>query len=90
MKYCPSALGLALFLSSSALAQTWSVGLPFQEYVGGKAPIILAPAAYAIVEALAGAVTVSLHRVPLERAALRAAAQSLTWPLGPMLAASYA
>ncbi len=72
------------------LVNPGSVGLPFKEYVGGKAPTIMAHAEYAIVEARRGAVTVSLHRVPLDKAALRAAAQSLVWPLGPMLAASYA
>jgi predicted phosphodiesterase len=67
-----------------------SVGLPFQEIPAGKPPILLDHAEYAIVEATAGAISVTLCRVALDRAALRAQASACDHPLRPMLEASYA
>ena len=52
------------------LVNPGSVGLPFKEYMAGRAPTLLAHAEYAIVEAAGGRVSVSLHRVPLDPADL--------------------
>jgi len=67
-----------------------SVGMPFREYVGGRAPTLMAHAEYAIVTARDGAVDVQLRRVPLERAALRRQATAVAHPIAPMLDAEYA
>jgi predicted phosphodiesterase len=67
-----------------------SVGMPFREYVGGRAPKLMAHAEYAIVSGHGGAIDVQLRRVPLERSALRAQATSVKHPIAPMLAAEYA
>ena len=66
-----------------------SVGLAFQEYVDGKTPVLLPFGEWASVEADERGVDVRLHRVHLDRAAMRAAAASSTNPLAPMQAASY-
>jgi predicted phosphodiesterase len=66
-----------------------SVGIPFKEYVGGGPPVVLPYAEYATVEAVGGAVSVQLHRVPLEKAALRAAALSVDNPICASLAQMY-
>ncbi len=66
-----------------------SVGLPFQRYVGGGPPRILAAAEYAIVEARGADVSATLRRVPLERAALAAAARAWSEPLGGYLVGQY-
>jgi putative phosphoesterase len=68
------------------LVNPGSVGLPFLEPPAGKPPTILAHAEYAIVAAGG----VSLHRVALPRAALRAQAESCRHPLRGALAAQYA
>jgi predicted phosphodiesterase len=67
-----------------------SVGLPFKDYVGGQAPTVLGHAEYAIVEASKGAINVSLHRVPLDKNALRAAVATCDNPLRGMLLQQYA
>jgi predicted phosphodiesterase len=67
-----------------------SVGLPFREHVAGRPPTILPHAEYAIVAADRGDVSVALHRVALDRAALRAQAEACAHPLRAMLAAQYA
>jgi len=67
-----------------------SVGLAFREYVAGKTPQLLDHAEWACVEASALGVTVSLHRVRLDRRALHAAAIASDNPLAPFLAAEYA
>src|SRR5262245_59068042 len=72
------------------LVNPGSVGLAFEEYVSGRAPRILPHAEWACVEATRTGVNVSLHRVALDRAALRAAASGSDNPLAPMLAAEYA
>ena len=68
------------------LVNPGSVGMPFREYAAGQAPTILPHAEYAIVSAGG----VSLHRVELPRAALRAQAESAAHPLRAPLAAQYA
>jgi predicted phosphodiesterase len=73
------------------LVNPGSVGMPFREAnTPGRAPTVLPHAEYAIVRADAGAVTVSLHRVAVDREALRRAARATDHPLGEMLAAAYA
>jgi putative phosphoesterase len=52
------------------LVNPGSLGLPFETYVSGGPPTILAHAEYATVESVRGAVSVTLHRVPLDRDAL--------------------
>jgi predicted phosphodiesterase len=72
------------------LVNPGSVGLPFREHVHGRAPEILPHAEYAVVEARGGDVGITLRRVALERAALRAQAASVAFPLAPMLQQAYA
>ncbi|MEO7033784.1 MAG: metallophosphoesterase family protein [Polyangiaceae bacterium] len=67
-----------------------SVGMPFKEYVAGGPPSVLPYAEYASVEAGGGSVTVQLHRVPLDKAALRGAALSVDNPICASLAQMYA
>jgi hypothetical protein len=72
------------------LVNPGSVGLAFKEYVGGRAPTVLAHAEYAIVDGARGAIGVELRRVPLDRRALREAARASDNPLAPMLVQQYA
>jgi putative phosphoesterase len=72
------------------LVNPGSVGMPFKEYVAGRTPTVLAHAEYAIVESQAGVVGVDLRRVPLERSALRAAADDCENPFRCMLLRQYA
>jgi putative phosphoesterase len=67
------------------LVNPGSVGMPFVEYVGGRAPRLMPHAEYALVEAGAEGVNVRLHRVALDRAALRASVQDSDNPLAPSL-----
>src|SRR5215470_1942799 len=67
------------------LVNPGSVGLPFKEFVAGRAPTLLPHAEYAIVDGQGGGVTVTLRRVAVDRAALRAAAQASDNPLRDML-----
>lgn len=54
------------------LVNPGSVGLPFKEYVPGRAPTLLKGAEYAIVEASASrGVNVNLRRIPVDPQALR-------------------
>jgi putative phosphoesterase len=71
------------------LVNPGSVGMPFREFAAGQAPTILPHAEFAIVAADRGNVTVTLHRVALDRAALRAQAESSAHPLRAPLAAQY-
>jgi putative phosphoesterase len=71
------------------LVNPGSVGLPFREYVAGQPPTVLAHAEYATVEADHGRVSVSLHRIPLDRGCLRAAAQASDVPLRDALVQQY-
>jgi len=66
-----------------------SVGMPFKEHVFGGPPTVLAHAEYAIVESTARGVGVSLRRVELDRAALRAQLDGSDLPLAPMLREQY-
>jgi putative phosphoesterase len=72
------------------LVNPGSVGMPFKEFVAGRPPTVMAHAEYAIVASSPTGIGVTLRRVDLERAALRAAAQRSDLPLAPMLAAEYA
>lgn len=66
-----------------------SVGMPFEEFVNGREPRLLAHAEYAIVDARGGAIGVELRRVPLSRAALCAAAAASALPMRDMLIEQY-
>ncbi len=72
------------------LVNPGSVGAPFEEYVGGRAPVILPHAEYGIVTAGAGDVRVDLRRVVLDKAELRAQLADTTLPLRDDLLAQYA
>jgi hypothetical protein len=73
------------------LVNPGSLGLPFKEYVAGRPPTLLPDhAEYATIEAEGGAVGVALHRVPVDRAQLRAAVTACDNPLRGMLLAQYA
>lgn len=67
-----------------------SVGMPFKEYANGGPPTLLHHAEYATVEAQGGAVNVSLHRVPVDRDALRAAVKACDNPMRGALLQQYA
>jgi len=71
------------------LVNPGSVGMPFKEFVAGRTPVLLPHAEYAIVEARDGCVGVDLRRVPLECAALRAAAADCSNPFRTMLLRQY-
>ncbi|MEO7093706.1 MAG: metallophosphoesterase family protein, partial [Polyangiales bacterium] len=66
-----------------------SVGLAFREHAEGKAPTVLPHAEWASVEGTRAGVEIRLHRVHLDRAAMRAEAPASSNPLAPMLIASY-
>lgn len=72
------------------LVNPGSLGLPFKEHVAGRPPTLMTHAEYAIVEASGGDVGVTLRRVAVDRAALRAAVEASDIPLRPMLLAAYA
>jgi putative phosphoesterase len=71
------------------LVNPGSVGLPFKDYVGGRAPTILSHAEYAIIEESDGAIGVSLQRVLLDKDKLRQAQSDTDHPLGPWLREQY-
>jgi putative phosphoesterase len=71
------------------LVNPGSVGMPFRQYVGGRAPEIMPHAEYAIIDGSGANVGVILRRVALDRAALRAQAGSVDFPLGPALQQAY-
>lgn len=66
-----------------------SVGMPFQEYVGGKPPHILPFAEYAIVDSSARNISVSLQRIALDTRELAAAARAVDNPMSSWLASMY-
>jgi putative phosphoesterase len=66
-----------------------SVGLPFKEYVAGRAPTLLDHAEYATIGADRDGVTVQLRRVAVDRAALRNAVKDSDNPLRDMLVQHY-
>ncbi len=72
------------------LVNPGSVGLAFEQHVAGKTPTLLCHAEWACVEATRGRVSVTLHRVNLDRDALRAAAGASDNPLVPWLLEQYA
>jgi predicted phosphodiesterase len=72
------------------LVNPGSVGLPFREYAAGREPTLLHHAEYAVVESNAAGIGVTLRRVEVSRAALRASVQGSDLPLAPMLRAQYA
>jgi putative phosphoesterase len=72
------------------LVNPGSVGLPFKDYVGGRAPAILSHAEYATIEDLDGVIGVSLRRVTLDKHELRRAQNETEHPLGPWLLEQYA
>lgn len=72
------------------LVNPGSVGLPFKEYVAGRTPTVLDHAEYATIEAARGVASVTLRRVALDKAELRAAAAASTNPLRGMLLQQYA
>jgi putative phosphoesterase len=71
------------------LVNPGSVGMPIQDYVGGRAPVVLDHAEFAIVDGGPRGVEVTLHKVALDRRALRAQADSADHPLRAPLAAMY-
>ena len=71
------------------LVNPGSVGMPFREYVSGRAPVVLPHAEYALVEAERGNVSVTLRRVEVQRTALRQALKGSKLPLAPMLLEQY-
>ena len=72
------------------LVNPGSVGLAFKEYVAGRAPTLLHHAEYATVESVRGSMQVTLHRVPLDKGALRDTVRSSDNPLSGMLLQQYA
>lgn len=72
------------------LVNPGSVGMPFKEYVGGRAPTLLDHAEYATVESVGGTVGVTLRRVAVDRRALRATIAATDNPMRDSLLAEYA
>ncbi len=64
-----------------------SVGMPFRAYAHNGPPQLMHHAEYAVVEAEVGAVSVTLKRVAVDLAAVRAAVVASSNPLAGMLAA---
>lgn len=72
------------------LVNPGSLGQPFKEFVAGGPPTLMSHAEYAIVEANSTGVSVNLHRVDLDKGALRAAAATASDnPLTPFLLEQY-
>lgn len=71
------------------LVNPGSVGLPFEEYMAGRPPTVLAHAEYATVEASDSGISVNLRRVALDLTALRAAAAASDIPLRDALVRQY-
>ena len=67
-----------------------SVGLAFEEFVDGATPKLLPYAEWGCIEARRGAVSVSLHRLVLDRAAVRAVAAASDNPIAPMVVEQFA
>lgn len=72
------------------LTNPGSVGMAFELYVEGKVPRLLPHAEWALVEVTRGKASVTLHRVELERSALRAEVAGSPSPLASWLASQYA
>lgn len=71
------------------LVNPGSVGVPFKEYTGGGPPRVLPHAEYATVDSDKHDVSVSLHRIALDKSGLRQAALSVDNPLSASLAEMY-
>jgi len=71
------------------LVNPGSVGLPFERFVAGAPPTVMAHAEYAIVEARDDTVSVTLHRVALDRSALVDSVTGWDNPLAAYLAEQY-
>ena len=71
------------------LVNPGSLGLPFESYASGGPPVVMPHAEYATVEAAGGEASVTLHRVPLDRAALIAQAGGWDNPLRDYLVGQY-
>ena len=71
------------------LVNPGSLGLPFETYVSGGPPRILAHAEYATVDAVNGSVDVTLHRVPVDRGELIAEVERWDNPLQGYLLQQY-
>lgn len=67
-----------------------SVGMPFKEYVAGAPPQVLPHAEYAVVDADASSVNVSLQRVTLDKDVIRRSVLGVDYPLSAFLAQAYA
>jgi predicted phosphodiesterase len=74
----------------SLLVNVGSVGMPFKEYVAGGRPTLLSHAEYAVVEQTSGVVSVTLHRVPVDKTALQASVAETGNPLRQWLNQQYA
>jgi len=71
------------------LVNPGSLGLPFETYVSGGPPRVLAHAEYATVDAVGGSVDVTLHRVPVDRGKLIADVERWDNPLRGYLLQQY-
>jgi predicted phosphodiesterase len=72
------------------LVNPGSVGMPFERFVSGGPPTVLAHAEYALVEFRGDGVSVDLRRLELDRAQLADAAKQWDSPLAPYLVQQYA
>jgi putative phosphoesterase len=72
------------------LVNPGSVGMPFKEYVGGGPPEVLPYAEFALVDADATSVNVSLQRLSLDKLSLRESVLAVDYPLAAFLATAYA
>lgn len=71
------------------LVNPGSVGLPFERFVSGGPPTLMAHAEYAIIESRSGEVSVTLRRLGLDRVALVDAARGWDNPLAEYLVKQY-
>jgi putative phosphoesterase len=72
------------------LVNPGSLGMPFKEYVARGVPTVLDHAEYATVESTVRGVRVQLHRIALDKSALRRDVQGSDNPLSGMLLQQYA
>lgn len=71
------------------LVNPGSVGMPFKEYVAGAPPEVLPYAEYALVDADATSLNVSLQRVALDKTGLQKSVLAVDYPLAAFLAKAY-
>jgi len=71
------------------LVNPGSVGMPFREFVNGNTPQIMPHAEYAVIEASADVVQVSLRRVAVDKRRLRSEAAGSSNPICRMLERQY-